>query len=541
MTPTPAAATEDLELVFRLVDDPDLADLGKGSVWPVVEGDGVLVALNSCPEMQRKPACRRSILRSVDGLAWDIVGDPLPGPHYGYAWTEAGFLIVLDDHQQGGTVLYRSDDGLTWEPMPLRGTDYLEDLFAGPDGYLGAGCDRHCARSRLFRSTDGRRWTRVTDLPNRLELIDAASAGGTLVAIGESLGFDYTAVVFRNGEWAEPDLPLPPEPTRGFVHLARVAALQDGGFVIAGAVHHEKGAVKPFLLTSADGVAWDRTSIDLDAGQTRMWAAPYSLASGPGLLALDMVLTGRGAKALGLDHASAVAWSRRPGDWRLATLPLAPDGSQADVRDVLITTDGRVVAVGALSEGRTSRPAIWVGSFEERSQAQPSPGPLADDEAASTPVPEWTPGWRKERAQQEQELLTQASYTTCHPFRARGDFDPFGFGATAAIQCDRPAPGIGQVAAFRFPDATSISDYWSYRIESLPASVPASGGACQEGEIGHATWAHGSVACYRSSETRKAKVRWTDTRTNTYWLADADHMNVVRLARWVRDDRPSQG
>ena len=81
-------------------------------------------------------------------------------------------------------------------------------------------------------------------------------------------------------------------------------------------------------------------------------------------------------------------------------------------------------------------------------------------------------------------------------------------------------------------------DYWSYRVESLPASVPASDGACQEREVGYATWAHGSVACYRSSETRKAKVRWTDTRTNTYWLADADHMNVVRLARWRRDDRP---
>jgi hypothetical protein len=78
-------AEADSELTFHLVDDPDLKDLGKGAfVIDIVEGDGALVALTLCPEMQEKPPCRMATLRSIDGLRWDVTGEPLPrpGPYY---------------------------------------------------------------------------------------------------------------------------------------------------------------------------------------------------------------------------------------------------------------------------------------------------------------------------------------------------------------------------------------------------------------------------------------------------------------------------
>ncbi|MEX1345694.1 MAG: hypothetical protein AB1Z63_13605, partial [Candidatus Limnocylindrales bacterium] len=49
----------------------------------------------------------------------------------------------------------------------------------------------------------------------------------------------------------------------------------------------------------------------------------------------------------------------------------------------------------------------------------------------------------------------------CTRFSEEGANDPFTFGAIAAIECDRPAGGVRQLALFRFPDAASMDDYWA--------------------------------------------------------------------------------
>jgi hypothetical protein len=535
-------AEADSELTFRLVDDPDLKDLGKGAfVINVVEGDGALVALTLCPEMQEKSPCRMATLRSIDGLEWDVTGEPLPrpGPYWGLVWTEDGFLFVLDDFEKSRQVVYRSDDGLTWDQLPVRGTDYLDAVSAGPGGYLGLGCDRYCERTLPFWSADGRRWTRDEGFTEKLNLTDVATSGDKLIAIGGiPPGDDQAVVAFTDGRWERLELPLPPAPDGSQVSITDVAALSDGGFAIVGAFERPNSTTGPFLLTSPDGEAWESSPVTLDLGVERLRAEPYAIAAGPGLLALEVILYGRGAKELGLRGASAIAWSTRADDWHLATLPLPSGAKDLVVRDLLVTDDGRVIVVGEIYRGRTNRAAVWVGSFEERTAPQATPEPTMDPTAVVTPAPEGASNSRAERARLEVALLAQAGYASCLPFRKRGEFDPFEFGASAAVRCDRPASGIEQVAVFEFLDSMSLDDYWSYRIDSFPTSFKRSDEACHDGEAGHATWAHGAVMCYVSSVSGKAKLRWTDERTDTYWVADANHRNVARLARWWRDDRP---
>ena len=470
-TPSPAATAgpaTDVELTLRYVDDPDLADLGKGSYsHDIVEGDGVLVALSLCPEMERGSGCRRSILRSTDGLDWEIVGKrlPLPGPYYGITWTEEGFLFILDDFKKERSVVYHSEDGLAWEQWPLRDVDYFEEVVAGPDGYLGLACDRYCERTVPYWSADGRRWERDTGYQEKIYLTDVATSGDTLVAIGDDPKDRQSAVMFSEGQWSVLELPLPPAPKGGWLSLVDVAALPDGGFAIVGAFERPNYTIGPFLLTSPDGLAWEYAPVTLDVGVERLWAEPHALAAGPGLMALIVWLRGKGAQALGLQDAEALAWSTGGSDWHLATLPLPAGTRDGAPRNLLVTEAGQLITVGQTM--KPDRTAIWLAALEEGTEPDPSPGPSADADATASASPAASLTPKQARARLERELLAEAGYASCSPFRVRGTFDPFEFGATAAVQCNRPVSGIRQVAVFGFPDAASLDEYWSYRVDSF--------------------------------------------------------------------------
>lgn len=522
------------DLAFELANVPTIADLGDAFIVAIAEGDGSYVALAQPYGSGVLVSPSTTLLRSSDGLDWEIVEPQLPGDLYGLVGSEHGFLLGIDDSRRARQILYRSEDGLTWEEMPLRGADYLEGIAAAPDGFLGLGCDRYCERTVLYRSEDGRRWERDRAFTSRIRLTDAAVSGNTLVAIADPIfGGDNAAVAQIDGRWVDLVLPLPAVPTDGYVSIRDVAALPGGGFAIVGSTETAKGATEPFLVTSPDGVSWVLESVELDLGMERAWADPYGIAAGPGLVMLDVLLSGRGARASGLEDVEAIAWSTDADGWRLVTLP-----QQQGFYDQLVTRDGRAIVVGASNGGRSTRPAIWVGSLAAGGDPGADPDPSASGDPAGTPAADATRTSRGERARQEQALLDQAGYASCAPFRARGDFDPFEFGATAAVQCDRPMAGIGQVAVFQFPDAVSMDEYWSYRLEAMSPALPFSERACQADGVGVTPWDHGPVACYRSSIDNEARVRWTDSRTNTYWLADANHRDLARLARWWREERP---
>jgi len=448
--------------------------------------------------------------------------------------TETGFLFVLDDPKKKRPVVYHSEDGLTWDTWPLRDTDYSEEVVAGPDGYLRFGWGRDWTAP--YWSADGHRWERDKGFTQKLELTSAATSGDTLIAIGDDADYDQAAVAFRDGQWDRLDLSLPPAPGDAWTNLVDVAALPDGGFAIVGTFEYPNYTSGPFLLTSPDGMTWESVPVTLDLGVDRLRVEPYAIAAGPRLMALHVLLSGKGAKELGLRGAEAVAWSTDGDDWHLAALPLPRGAEASSVGDLLVTSSGQVVVVGETSE--PLRTAIWVASMEEGIDPEASPRPSAGVDATASLSPEATLSPKQERAQLEQELLTQAGYASCSPFRARGTFDPFEFGATAAVQCDRPASGIRQVAVFRFPDSVSLDGYWSHRVDSFETPLKRSDQACDEDEAGRARWDFGWAMCYVSPSSGEAKVRWTDERTNTYWLADTNHRNLARLAVWWRSDRP---
>jgi hypothetical protein len=110
-------------------------------------------------------------------------------------WTEDGFLFVLDDFEKSRQVVYRSDDGLTWDQLPVRGTDYIDAVSAGPGGYLGLGCARYCERTLPYWSADGRRWTRDEGFTEKLNLTDVATSGDKLIAIGDIPGSSFRCLI----------------------------------------------------------------------------------------------------------------------------------------------------------------------------------------------------------------------------------------------------------------------------------------------------------------------------------------------------------
>jgi len=125
-----------------------------------------------------------------------------------------------------------------------------------------------------------------------------------------------------------------------------------------------------------------------------------------------------------------------------------------------------------------------------------------------------------------EDLLASVTFSGCAPFTQQGDHDPFSYGAQAAVQCDKPARGVRQLALFRFSDADSMAEYWEWRVGQIEPTPAAREGACADGRKGQTTWEHGDLVCYVSKE---AKLRWTDERTGTYGVLDATDRNIARL------------
>jgi hypothetical protein len=199
----------------------------------------------------------------------------------------------------------------------------------------------------------------------------------------------------------------------------------------------------------------------------------------------------------------------------------------------------------AVSAGTALRTAPRAGSRVERGSGvtlvvAQRPDPTPAPTARPAPPPAATPRGDAARTRQEESLLgrLRARFRGCSAFRERGAYDPFSYGATAAAQCDVGSGGIAQVAVFRFPDGLSLDDYWRYRMSTIRPRLRQSDWACELGERGIQRWEHGSIACYVSRTQGVAHLRWTDERTDTYWLVQATHRDLPRLVQWWWEDRP---
>ncbi len=144
------------------------------------------------------------------------------------------------------------------------------------------------------------------------------------------------------------------------------------------------------------------------------------------------------------------------------------------------------------------------------------------------PVPDIDPAASEAYAALE-DLLASVTNTGCTAFTEQGRNDPFSYGAFAAIQCDEPARRVRQLALFRFPDTSSMAEYWEWRIAQIEPSPAVRDGACADGRRGRTRWAHGDLVCYVSPSSPEAKLRWTDERTDTYGVLDARDRDIAGL------------
>ena len=315
----------------------------------------------------------------------------------------------------------------------------------------------------------------------------------------------------------------------GRAHIVFQSVSADGGGSVMRYVQVDPDTGEPTKSMRIPGTrdVWSSSSLAVDpSGQPHVawetekdivwsrltedgWSRPEELGVRPSdSISLDIdasgqphvVFVGRGDDGRGIIHAQ-----RDAGAWPQSVIAGGRDWSR-----VSSALDGSDLVIAALAgEGREG---LW------------SLGPLSAIVTAATGADTAL-----------DDLLASVTYSGCVPFTQQGKHDPFAYGAEAAIRCDRPARGVGQLALFRFPDADSMADYWEWRVGQIEPAPPMRDGACTDGRKGQATWPHGELVCYRSTAPKEAKLRWIDERTNTYGVLDATNQDIARLhAVWTK-------
>jgi hypothetical protein len=137
------------------------------------------------------------------------------------------------------------------------------------------------------------------------------------------------------------------------------------------------------------------------------------------------------------------------------------------------------------------------------------------------------------RAQVERALIGLAPDVvrwSCKRWRQRTTDDPFSFGGLAAIDCEPGIDGIEEYATYFFPEPADLADYFDWRIDGIRAKRGR--GSCLDGHQ-VTDWTYGRMVCWISrTGTKKAHIRWTDERTSTLGILDADDRDLVALELW---------
>jgi hypothetical protein len=154
---------------------------------------------------------------------------------------------------------------------------------------------------------------------------------------------------------------------------------------------------------------------------------------------------------------------------------------------------------------------------------QPRPEPTSSP-SGGLDVPRW---------QLESRLLEKAPTGKCESFTGQGSFDPFAFGALAAISCDDPEASVKELALYQFADKETLTTYFTYRTGEVRERLPERTDACTGGQPGVRSWTYGRVACWvATTGSRTARVRWTDERDDTSGILDGSSADLRQLLRW---------
>lgn len=120
---------------------------------------------------------RGGIYSSTDRLNWERLGSGTDRDLRGAA-PFAGRVLVVGEE---GTVLW-SEDGRTYAPGVLTPptTDWLEGVAASASGAVAVGDN-----AAIYRTVDGKNWSRVAGLPFTAWLTGVAQGAGVFVAVGD--------------------------------------------------------------------------------------------------------------------------------------------------------------------------------------------------------------------------------------------------------------------------------------------------------------------------------------------------------------------
>ena len=354
---------------------PSPLEFGAGRLSVVAAQRETVVVVASSPG-------RAELWRREAGKDWAKVSDPSafpvsapPATFATLARTPHGLSLFAagpDDAQParfGGTSVWTSPDGRTWQPAPDP-SGQLRHASLGPvtpwSGGLAMGGDLEdergdrFVRAMVWTSSDGATWQRVPgDQPGwnvvgetRI-ITSVAPLGAGLVAVGVSYSVagDLDSHVWTSTDartWTQ----VPDQPAwrgGGDQVLSGVCPLPGGGLVAVGYTLSGPSQ-RAWAWTSADGQAW---SLAMGEGAAALEGAGSAVAracvsTSSGVLAAHSAAAPAGRDAAIWSTPDGQSWSRR-GD---ATL----FGGQGDQAVTALAADGsRVVAVGRDDD----RAAVW--------------------------------------------------------------------------------------------------------------------------------------------------------------------------------------
>ncbi len=355
-TSTPSALTEgppEGPPTWALVADRDLST-SQGEIRDVVSGGPGLIAVGSGANgTERGPA---TIWTSTDGEDWDFLpleGGAAMGRLTSVSAGPAGFVAVGGECCPDRAAVWTSQDGLSWQRVEDQESfegAVMTSTTAWAGGLVAVGCivDLECTGTAVWTSSNGTEWSRVAlgrDIGAAF-LGDITASGEVLVAVGttdrDQPGPPAIFVSLDAQTWTRAEVPSVP------MALSSVTAGTDGIVAVGGSLDELTGLPVSLVLTSRDGAAWATVTSDKFAR-----ADVEDILVGPA----GYVMSGRLKRG---EASIAAAWHSSDGRTWSRVVP-GPEGA---MRAVAVAPDGRLVAVGHVTEGERSMPGVWISPAE---------------------------------------------------------------------------------------------------------------------------------------------------------------------------------
>jgi len=338
---------------WAVVADRDLLT-SQGEIRDVLAGGPGLIAVGS--GTNGTEGGRAAIWTSPDGEDWDLVtleGRAARGRLTSVTAGPAGFVAVGGECCPDRAAVWTSQDGLAWQRVGDQGSfdgAVMTSTTAWAGGLVAVGCvvDLECTGTAVWTSSNGTDWSRVAlgrDI-GAAYLGDITASGEVLVAVGttdrDQPGPPAIFVSLDAQTWTRADVPSVP------MALSSVTAGTDGIVAVGRSLDELTGLPVSLVLTSPDGAAWTTVTSDKFAR-----ADVEDILVGPA----GYVMSGRLKRG---EAGIAAAWHSPDGRTWSRVVP-GPEGA---MRAVAVAPDGRLVAVGHVTEDERSMPGVWISPAE---------------------------------------------------------------------------------------------------------------------------------------------------------------------------------